>query len=200
VKAILEQIVPTLRELGFKGSGQDYRKESCEAVMVVNFQRSSGGERFYVNLGGQPQFVPTEAEGQADPQRIKAYECIFRRRLNPPDGLPGWPYDLNISLVDDLKAKLSSAYKEYLYPLAQVPGTITELTPEAFKMQGPHSILGGTDSLNALNFARIASVRGDVKRAKSFAELGLAECPPTASGLRAKLKKLLQTIESDVAP
>ena len=53
-------MAPTLRSLGFKGSGQNYRKRTGDAVMVVSFQKSSGGERFYVNFGVQPMCVPTK--------------------------------------------------------------------------------------------------------------------------------------------
>ena len=195
MKDILAQIVPTLRSLGFKGSGQNYRKTTRDAVLIVNFQKSSGGDRFYVNLGAQLLFVPTESGGEADPKSIKEYECIFRRRLDPPEGMHGWPYEMTAEMVEEFNTKLSSSYKDYLSPLSQVPGPITELTPEQFRNQGAQSILGGVHPKNALNFARIAFARGDLKRAKSFAVMGLADCPPFASGLRAMLKRVLSATE-----
>ena len=94
MKAVLAQIVPTLRSLGFKGSGQNYRRQTEGAVMVVNFQQRSGGDRFHVNLGVQPLCIPAEGGGQPDPTQIKEYECVFRRRLTAPEGALGWPYDM----------------------------------------------------------------------------------------------------------
>ncbi|MGV3757356.1 MAG: DUF4304 domain-containing protein [Verrucomicrobiota bacterium] len=191
MKEILAQITPLLRQLGFKGSGQNYRKEMPEAVMVINFQKSTGGEQFYVNLGVQPLFVPSESSEVPAPKNIKEYECIFRRRLDTPPQMSGWPYDLSDVQLEELESKLIAAYENYLSPLAQVPGPITELTPEQFKTQGDESIFGGPRPLYALHFARIALARGHHARAKAFAELGLADCPPLASGLRFKLKKAL---------
>lgn len=200
MKDVLAQIVPTLRSLGFKGSGQNYRKQTEGAALVVNFQKSSGGERFYVNLGVQPLCIPAEGDGQPDPTQIKEYECVFRRRLAPPEGALGWPYDLNAATADELRAKISSAYADYLSPLAQIPGPVTELTPEQFKAQGGGSIFGGSQARNALNFARINLALGDVGRARAFAEIGLVDCPPFASGLKATLLKVLKNTEPGAAP
>jgi hypothetical protein len=190
MKDLLAQIVPTLRSLGFKGSGQNYRQQTQGAVMVVNFQKSSGGDRFYVNLGVQPLCIPAAGDGQPDPTQIKEYECVFRRRLAAPERTLGWPYDLNAAMIDEFRARISSAYTEYLSPLAQVPGAVTELTPDQFKAQTPGSIFGGLHARNALNFARLALAYGNAERARSFAELGLAKCPPLASGLKAALHAL----------
>ena len=200
MKDVLAQIVPTLRSLGFEGSGQNYRKQTSGAVMVVNFQKSSGGDRFYVNLGVHLLCLPAEGGGQADPHGIKEYECVFRRRLSPPEDAFGWPYDMNAATADELRAKISSAYAEYLSPLAQIPGPVTELTPEQFKAQGAGSIFGGSHARNALNFARIGLAHGSAERARSFVQIGLAECPPRASGLKTVLEKILEITELGAAP
>jgi hypothetical protein len=200
MKDVLAQIVPTLRALGFKGSGQNYRKQTEGAVMVVNFQKSSGGDRFYVNLGVQPLCIPAEGGGQADPTEIKEYECVFRRRVTPPEGALGWPYDVNAATADELRGKISTAYAEYLSPLAQIPGPATELTLEQFRTQGAGSIFGGSHARNALNFARIALACGGVERARAFAEIGLADCPPMAAGLKAMLLKILKSTEPGASP
>lgn len=200
MKDILANIVPTLRSLGFKGSGQNYRKQTTGAVMVVNFQKSSGGDRFYVNLGVQPLSIPIEGGGQPNPTMIKEYECVFRRRLTPPGDDLGWPYDTIAATADELRAKICSAYAEYLSPLAQIPGPVTELTPELFRTQDASSIFGGSHARNALHFARIALACGNAGRANTFAEIGLAGCPPLASGLRATLQKILKSTEPGAAP
>lgn len=195
MKSILSQVVPALRSLGFKGSGQNYRKATGEAVMVVNFQKSSGDDRFYVNLGVQPMFIPTEGGVDPDSKKIKEYECVFRRRVSPPEGALGWPCHVDPATVDQLRSRIASAYEGYLAPLAKVPGPVTELTPEEFRSQHSGSIFGGAHPLNALNFARIALARGHLDRAKEFAELGLSECPPTASVLKACLQEVIGATE-----
>ncbi len=177
MKEVLAEIAPVLRSIGFKGSGQNYRKATPDAVMVVNFQKSSGDGRFYVNLGAQPLFFPDEGGDDRDAKKIKEYGCIFRRRIEPPEQLLGWPYDMPPQMLDARRSKILPAYEDYLCPLAPVPGPTSELTPDAFRTQSHGSILGGTRPLNALNFARIALARGEAFRAREFAELGLSECP-----------------------
>ena len=79
VKEVLKRVGPTLRALGFRGSGQNYRKQEGDFIFVINFQGSRWGDRFYVNLGAQPIFIP--AEGDADLTKLKEYECVLRRRV-----------------------------------------------------------------------------------------------------------------------
>lgn len=55
VREVLEKLVPSLRTIGFRGSGQTYRKTEGDFVFVVNFQGSRSGDEFYVNLGAQPK-------------------------------------------------------------------------------------------------------------------------------------------------
>ncbi len=113
LKEILPKVAASLREKGFKGSGQNYRRATDVAVSVVNFQKSSGGERFFVNVGVQPLFVPTEGESAPDAKTIKEPECIFRRRLDPPmDDLLGWPYSTDISA--DLAQRFGHVYVSFI--------------------------------------------------------------------------------------
>src|SRR4051812_17344907 len=87
MKAILKQIAPHLRALGFRGSGQNYRKTEGDFVFVVNIQGSSSGDTFYVNLGAQPVFIPND--GSVELKDLKEYHCVFRRRVGAP-----WPWDI----------------------------------------------------------------------------------------------------------
>ena len=76
---IVKKSALVLRELGFRGSRQTYRKVEDDFILVVNFQRSRLRDEFYVNLGAQPTFIP--AEGNASLKTLKEYECVWRRRV-----------------------------------------------------------------------------------------------------------------------
>jgi hypothetical protein len=54
MRDVLKKIGPALREIGFRGSGQNYRKVDDDFIFVINFQGSHWGPNFYINLGAQP--------------------------------------------------------------------------------------------------------------------------------------------------
>jgi hypothetical protein len=87
--------------MGFRGSGQNYRKVDGDFVFVINFQGSRWGDNFYVNLGAQPVFVP--AEGKADLTKLKEYECILRRRVGRD-----WPSVMSDEMLASLEAEIDS--------------------------------------------------------------------------------------------
>ena len=79
MKTTLQRLGPVLRDLGFRGSGQTFRKASDDFVFIVNIQSSRSGDKFFVNLGAQPRFIP--AECNADIGTLKEYECAMRARV-----------------------------------------------------------------------------------------------------------------------
>jgi hypothetical protein len=198
MKDIVAVLSPIIKAFGFKGSGQNYRKFDDQVVMVINFQKSSGADRFYVNLGVQPLFIPTEGGSQLPTKDIKEYECIFRRRADPPPGMLGWPSTMDSSLLENLKTTLQASFTGYFTPLSQIPGPMTELTPEQFQCQAEDSIFGGNHQRGYLHFARIAFARGDLSKAKAFAQVGLVHCSPSAKSLRAELNQIMKATEPGV--
>jgi len=73
MRDVLKKLAPALRAAGFRGSGQNYRKADGDFVLVINFQGSRSGDKFYVNLGAQPTFIP--AEGDAELDKLSARTC-----------------------------------------------------------------------------------------------------------------------------
>ena len=194
MKFVIEQIGAVLRSLGFRGSGRNYRKMTDSAIMVVNCQKSSDPGRFYVNLGVQPTAIATEGNALPDPKTIKEYDCVFRRRLSPPDGL-GWTREPTDSELATLLRDLRHAHDVYLVPLSEMPGFLTDLTPEGLLALDDTSLIGGRRARNALHLARLAVAHGDLLKARAFVELGIRESAPMASSLRGTLKRLLKRTE-----
>lgn len=90
--ALRQELVPRLRELGFKGSGKNFRRVCGETINAINVQGSSTGTRFYVNLGLHFTFLPAGYGVELLPaDKIKEIDCEFRWRLDPQDnsGLSG---------------------------------------------------------------------------------------------------------------
>lgn len=193
-KDILAHVAPTIRSWGFKGSGQNYRKVLERAVLVINFQKSAGGNQFYVNLGMQPLFVPTEGEAEPNPNTIKEYECIFRSRVDPPDGMSGWFYTMDASMLECFGAQLAKGYQEYLVPLATIPGPLTDAILQDFDEQSVHPLLGNGHARNFLHFSRIALATQQREKAIAFAQAGIERCPEKASRLRAHLEAVLTEV------
>jgi hypothetical protein len=195
LKEILAVVAPRLRAHGYKGSGQNFRLANEDAVSVVNFQKSSNGQRFYVNIGVQPLFVPKESDGDADPKTIKEYQCIFPRRLDPPEReLFGWPY--SIDLAELLASRFDDLFAAYVQPLMTFPGPVTEASVADFEAQPIHPLLGTRHARNFLHFARISLALGNRNRAADFAKAGIELCGERASSLL----RLLQEVERMAVP
>lgn len=194
LKDILAEVVATLREKGYKGSGQNYRLATDKAVSVVNFQKSSGGERFYVNVGVQPLFVSTESGSTPDAKTIKEPECIFRRRLDPPkQELLGWPYSTDFSA--ELAQRFKQMYVDFVTPHMTIPGPITDARVADFPLDSVHPLFGARHARNFLHFARIFVAMGNRERAEDFATTAIEICPPRASTLLYDLKQTLVQTE-----
>ncbi|WP_442506026.1 DUF4304 domain-containing protein [Novipirellula sp. SH528] len=192
LKDVLAVVAPRIRAHGYKGSGQNYRLANENAVSVVKFQKSAGGERFYVNVGIQPLFVPTESESTANAKKIKVPECIFRTRLDPPDNdMFGWPYSVDLAV--QLAAKFDELYATFVEPLMTIPGPITEASVSDFDEEVVHPLLGARHARNFLHFARISFARGNNLKASEFALAAIEICPQRASSLLHHLKETLNS-------
>ena len=89
------------------------------------------GQRFYVNLGAQPLFVPTAEDVEVDAKHIRESECIFRKRVDPP-GRFSWPSSLDDSSLELLRTRLTAGYQDFLTPLATFPGPLTDFSVDDF--------------------------------------------------------------------
>lgn len=188
LRDILAGVVPPLRERGFKGSGQNFRLAGDDAVVVVNFQKSSRRSRFYVNVGLQPLRIPTEREIAADVRRIVESECVFRTRLAPPN-VGGWHYSVDQAnlLRDQLIMLLSSVIE----PLMAIPGPLTQATVSDFDPESDHFVFGTRWSRRFLHFSRLALAYGDQKKAHEYAEMALETCGERATALRPMIRRAL---------
>ena len=107
MKEILKDLGSHIRSLGFKGSGQNFRKLEEDFVFVINIQGSSSGKDFYVNLGAQPTFIPTKCDRPL--ATLKEYQCVLRTRVGVR-----WEWSLDEQALDALKREIELTQREFL--------------------------------------------------------------------------------------
>ncbi|WP_145361997.1 DUF4304 domain-containing protein [Stratiformator vulcanicus] len=198
LKPVFAAAGPMLKELGFRKFGPTYTREYAESIQVVNFQKSHGGEKFFINIGARPKFLKLHGGVFPDPKKLKEYECCFRSRVDVRDepGGAGFSYTEDPEWLADLADSLANAIEDELNLVSEYPGLVTRITLKEFKAQDETPILGGTRAINLRLFADIAFELGMLRRAKSFARESLKRCPPRANSLKYDLESLLQSIDS----
>ena len=181
VDEIFKRTALVLRELGFRGSGQNYRKVEDDFVFVVNFQRSRSGDSFYVNLGAQPTFIP--AEGDAALKTLKEYECVWRRRVGTK-----WPQQLSDSQFQSFVDELVTSQHAFFDHAKSFRTAVATEPPEALLTKFS---AGSTRGRAALHLARAALALEHSAVARELATLGLSLAKDRAALLEAELEDVL---------
>lgn len=178
----LASLVPLVRSRGYKGSGSTFRKHEGDTLFVVNFQRSTDGEHFFINLGGQPTRIPDEGSRAPNPKTLKVYECVFSTRVGSR-----WTRTLRSEELMDARAELGQSLANFEFTVL----TVAEQIP-----RGPAADLlsalpfGCTSARGALHLARLSTLLGEYDKCRAFVQLGLTMAGPHAGGFVAELKKV----------
>jgi hypothetical protein len=167
-----------IRRFGFKGSGQNYRRMEHDLASIINIQGSSGGAHFYINLGAQPTFIPTDGDLPVNPSTFKEYECVFRRRVGKD-----WGWHPDDAQFRDLIAALETQQRLFFDDARAFPAAIGSEPVEALlaKYRAPRT---------RLHVARACAARGMLPRSREIAREALLETPETATFLRRELEAL----------
>ena len=182
MKEVLKRVAPALRALGFRGSGQNYRKSERDFVFVINFQGSSSGDTFFVNLGAQPVFIPNEGYGELD--KLKEDQCVLRRRVGSE-----WPWEMpSREALDALVAAITTTQAAFFGHVQTLRDAIA--TEPAEKLLREFSA-GTTEARAALHLARAAVALGHPDQARVLVERGLELVSDSASILRSQLREVL---------
>jgi hypothetical protein len=186
MKDLLKRIAPFLRGMGFRGSGQNYRKVDGDFVLVINIQGSRWGDNFYVNLGAQPIFVP--AEGNADLKTLKEYECILRRRVGQE-----WPWQMSDDHFTELEAEITSTQASFFGHAQTLRAALAVDAPENLLRKFSS---GTTEARATLHLARAASTLGHFDTAQKLVTRGVELAGDTGTILRSELQDVLVSIAS----
>ena len=182
MKEVLKKIAPSLRALGFRGSGQNYRKHEGDFIFVINFQGSRWGDNFYVNLGAQPIFIP--AEGDADLAKVKEYQCVLRRRVGNE-----WPWQISDQLFASLETEIAAVQTVFFGNAQTLRSALASDSPDELLRKFSS---GTTKARATLHLARAAAHLGHLETARKLVDLGLELADDGATILRADLRRVLE--------
>ena len=189
-------VVPVLREEGFQGSGQNFRRRVKEVIHVINIQGSRWGGKCCINLGVHLTFLPTITLALPDPAKFTEPECEIRTRLTESDRLDKWwPYGNSEKEAEDSATSIKQTYlsfgREFFGRFLVFPGDFTKTNPENFdKKSSREHLPGQTVVRNILTLARIYAHVGNRDFASRFATMGLANLGHAVL-LKAEFEKLL---------
>jgi len=178
LKAVLKTLGAHIRSLGFKGSGQNFRKIDSSYLFVINIQGSRSGETFYINLGAQPTFIPAECD--ASLATLKEYECVMRKRIGSD-----WNWTLSHMELDALIHRIDAEQTEFFDTVASLDTVIMEDSVDDLLQK---FCLGNPPAKAALHLARAAAVLGCGDRSRALVERGLELAGERATGLIQDLK------------
>lgn len=178
MKELLKELGTFIRALGFKGSGQNFRKTEVDFVFVINIQGSRTGGVFFVNLGAHPVFVPAECDAALT--TLREHECIMRSRVGSE-----WPWALPSDAVAMLKSEIETAQEEFFGRMRTMR---TVIPNEPVEQLITKFSAGTTPARAALHLARAAFALGHRDSAMSLAEHGLAIASERATALFYDLK------------
>ena len=190
MREILKLLAPKLRARGFRGSGQNFRKTDGDFVFVVNFQAGSRGDRFYVNLGAQPFFIPTESNVDVNIKNLKEYECIFRARVGKE-----WRWEMNESERSRLEEELDSQLGKFFGHVKTLRTALLNDEPEELLK---NFCMGTTKARAAFHLARGCLALGENKKAETLAIRALELAGEDAHKLREQLDELIETTHDEI--
>ncbi len=95
-KHISKTISQSLKELGFKGNGFSYRKESENFIFIIGIQASQYGGKCCVELGIHPKEITDWYGREIIFKTLKYYECQFRKRLEKIQIKKWWNFSKKI--------------------------------------------------------------------------------------------------------
>ena len=194
-----EDFIPLIRNIGFKGSGQNFRRIKNEIIHTINIQGNKYGGSCCVNLGLHTTFLPLcwDPSKLPDVKTIKEVDCEFSLRLAPSGKHDyWWKYSGNGLLGNTSKSiiHLISTFNEvgqsYFDHYSSIESIIQQLSIEDLSSSDYLNKLGGVIPIRgALTMARIYKYLGDKNKQREYALWGLKNLG-NATALKDELEQL----------
>ena len=195
-----DEFAPKLRELGFKGSGSNFRRVRGEVINTINIQGRRHGGSSAVNLGLHLTFLPVNWKDELpDTKKVKEIDCEFRTRLAPRGRNDyWWKYG---GLLDSTSKQISHLVDTYLdvgEPAFSRYDTVEKVAnmisiDQIFTDKYIDAFGGVTEVRAALTMARIHEHLGNFDLARAFAAAGMTNIG-RATALKPRFRELLDRI------
>lgn len=184
MKEVLKSLGANIRNLGFKGSGHNYRKVEDDYIFVINIQGSRAGDVFYINLGAQPTFIPAECDAAL--ATLKEYECVMRSRVGDE-----WRWVMHeeelLAVARVIEAKQSEFFGLVRTLRSSIAADSVDELIRKFSAGNP-------PARATLHLARAAAVLGCSATANALIEHGLTIAGERATGLIYDLRLVRQEL------
>lgn len=184
MKELLKSLGAHIRMLGFKGSGQNYRKVEDDYIFVINIQSSRTRDVFYINLGAQPTFIPAECDAAL--ATLKECECVMKSRIGKE-----WSWVLDKEALLAVVREIDSKQSEFFGLVRTLRSSIfTDCVDELLRKFSA----GSPPARATLHLARAAAFLGSVATANALIEHGLSTAGERATGLIYDLRLVRQEL------
>jgi len=192
-----EEFAPRLREIGFKGSGHNFKRINSDIINIINIQVSKYGGSYAVNLGLHLSFLPVSWSTELpDVKKIKVPDCEFSMRLAPKNKYDYWWKYKGIFCNPSKNAHhLVETYFKYgennFQEFKSIDDFITMFPIEKIKKDKySNNFREKSVQRGALTMARIYKHLGQIETAKKFAKVGLDNIG-SAAILKPEFEKIL---------
>lgn len=158
-----EHLAPAIRDLGFKGSGRNYRLITDQFALAVNLQGSRHGGKFAINLGIHPLAIPIVNGKAIDIKSFREVECAFRERLTADGRDTWWSYADDAPSIRDAAQNAASLFRANA--MAQFNARMN------FALSATPQTVGRVLPMTLVSFALLREAQGNLAQAKAFAHL-----------------------------
>ncbi|KXS40112.1 DUF4304 domain-containing protein [Methanolobus zinderi] len=184
-KLLKNEFSPALRNLGFKGSGFNYRKITNEHyIYTATVQSCTWGEGCWIELGVTTDFLPDTLGKEIDVKKVTPYKCEFRKRLKSPTSTINdsmWPYgntedEANLSIEEMIQVFETEGiayfdkFKNFPEPLSSI--TVEDIVTDIPRKNGLREY-SMTEVRLALTLARVHTFLGNKNEAIELCNWGL---------------------------
>ncbi|MCM8525602.1 MAG: DUF4304 domain-containing protein [Lentisphaeraceae bacterium] len=200
---IRDEFAPRLREIGFKGSGNHFRRINEEIIHCINIQGSKYGKSCALNMGVHLTFLPTTHNGSLpDLKKIKQIDCELFRRLSPKMKSDyWWKYKSFLRGPQKQAGHLIKTFFKYGEPCFQKYSTVSNLV-ELYKhcdlesgVYPKSDFLFPIELRGARFLAYIYQHLGDFASAHKYVKYGLANIE-LGLGLKEEFEQLDANLKS----
>lgn len=180
-KLIKEEFVPILHANGFIGAGTSFRKiTDNHYIYSLTIQMNRYGGSFCVELGVFIDFIPDTLGALVLPQKVKAYDCEFRKRLAPTGNTDfWWRYDGHVqdtyNNLDHLIRTFLDVGIPFFEQFNNFPEPLCSITIEDIVNSAPilDSLASPLNLRLVLTLARIHQFLNHYDKTISFCDWGL---------------------------
>lgn len=174
-----------LRNLGFKGSGFHYKKDSDNFVFTIGIQASRYGNQCCAEFGIQPKSLKKNSLGIIDFKKLKYFDCEFRTRISQIDNSDKWwkysdTETKNIQIANEVYELIKSRILPIINEFESHPKILERIEPSDLDNLYTNfkNIIGMTPMSTEIRMAWVLAKsleNTNPKKAVEFANYGLSK-------------------------